>query len=98
MSGLVQTLVYLGLMIAGIVVGVLVQRREKLVRSMDALAIATICVLALVLGAGIGASDEVRRQLANVGLSAACLAVATMAGSIFMSWVVYRLWFRGLDR
>ena len=98
MSGLVQTLVYLGLMIAGIVVGVLVQRREKLIKSMDFMAIVTICVLALVLGAGIGASKEVRSQLANVGFAAACLAVATMAGSVFMSWIVYRLWFRGLDR
>ena len=97
MSGLVQTLVYLGLMVAGIVVGVLVRKREKLVRSMDTLAIVTICVLAFVLGAGIGASEKVRSQLASVGTAAACLAVATMAGSVLASWVVYRLWFRRLD-
>ncbi len=97
MSGLVQTLIYLGLMIGSIFIGLALRGREGFVRSMDVLAIATICVLAFVLGAGIGVSAEVRGQLASVGLSAACLAVATMAGSIFACWVVWRLWFRRLD-
>ena len=97
MSGIVQTLIYLGLMVAGIFVGLLVQKREKLVKSMDVLAIVTICVLAFVLGGGIGASEKVRSQLASVGVAAACLAAATMAGSILACWAVYRLWFRRLD-
>ncbi len=96
MSGLVQTLIYLGLMIGGIFVGLFVQRRARLIRSMDVMAIVTICFLAFVLGAGIGSSEKVRAQLASVGLASACLAVATMAGSIFASWIVYRIWFRRL--
>ena len=92
-----QTLIYLSIMAAGICVGALLRKREKILKEIDWLTIAAVCVLVLLLGLWVGANDDVRSNLGRVGLRALVVGVGAMIGSVALSVVVYRVWFRHVE-
>ena len=94
---MLQTLIYLGIMAVGILAGVLLRRRERTLKEIDWLTIAAVCALVLLLGFWVGSNEEVRRNLARVGLQALVIGVAAMIGSVGVCAAVYRVWFRHLE-
>jgi len=80
--------------IGGILAGVLVRRRQRLVRGADVLALAAVFVLLFLLGLDMGSREDVIGNLGRVGLEAGMISAAAMVGSLLMTSVVWVVWFR----
>lgn len=54
----------------------------------------TIITLLFILGLSIGSNEKIVNNLFNYGSQAAILAIFSLAGSILVSWAVYRVMFK----
>jgi uncharacterized membrane protein YbjE (DUF340 family) len=89
---MLQILVIFGL---GILVGVLLRRRHRLLAWCARAADWTICLMLFLLGLGLGASDRLVGNLATLGWLGLAFCLASVAGSLLLVWPVYARWFRG---
>lgn len=82
------------MMIAGIVAGYLL-RMVRLLGHVGRLISWTIYLMLFVLGLSVGSDRDIIGNLREIGLSALLLAVAGIAGSVLLSYAVYRLFYAG---
>ena len=94
---MLQTLIYFGIIAVGAGLGAAFRSREKFLKSVDVLTLCAVAALVFLLGIGVGHSEEVRRHIASLGVTAVALGVAAAAGGGLASWVVQAVWFRKLD-
>jgi hypothetical protein len=79
--------------LSGVLAGVGLRGRTRIIAWVDRLALASVLVLVWLLGASMGANEEVVSRLGTLGLQAVVIAVAAMVGSVVLVEVVHRLWF-----
>ncbi|MFW6181542.1 MAG: lysine exporter LysO family protein [Spirochaetota bacterium] len=81
-------------LLAGAAAGFLLRRRERVHRAFEWAMTLVVYLLLFMLGVLLGGNREVLDRLAEVGVQAALLALAGVAGSVLFSAPVYRWFFR----
>jgi uncharacterized membrane protein YbjE (DUF340 family) len=82
------------LLIGGILAGFLIRKKAALTALADRLAGVSILILLFLLGLSLGRDDAVLRNLSLYGIQAVVLTVGALAGSVLLSLIVYRVFFR----
>ncbi|MCM1331859.1 MAG: lysine exporter LysO family protein [Bacteroides sp.] len=78
------------LFISGIVIG-RIFRKNRGVRLAGSWTMPTVLLLLFLFGAEIGSDERIMLSLPQLGAKAATMAVACVAGSVFLSGLVYRI-------
>lgn len=78
----------------GVIAGALVRSRAGLLRWAKKTTDVAVLVMLFLLGAGMGANQEVMANLHGLGLQALALTLAAVAGSVALGLVVERFFFR----
>ncbi len=81
-------------LIAGILVGFLLRDKEKLISLSDQTSVYAIYLLLFLLGLSAGGNKIVLSSFARLGWMAFVLTAGSIVGSVLLSWVVYRRFFR----
>lgn len=87
-------IILIGLFSLGILLGWVFRRVERLEAISGKLTFVAIALLLFLLGLGVGVNDEVRNHLDTLGLTALLIATFSVAGSIFMAWLTWKLFYR----
>ncbi len=80
-------------MITGITLGYLFRDKVYLHKTEKTISITIFCLL-FFFGLSIGSNHELIHNFSSFGLQALLLALAGITGSLIMSWITYRLFFR----
>ena len=75
-------------MFSGIGVGMLFRRRP--IKSVSRLVVILIWALLFLLGSEVGSDPDIFRNLQEMGIEALVLTVSGLAGSMAMSWALWR--------
>ena len=82
-------------MAAGMLAGFLLRKRKKLISLSEKLVMWAIYLLLFLLGVAIGVNDQILERFADLGLLALVITFGGVAGSIFMGWLVFSVFFTG---
>jgi Kef-type K+ transport system membrane component KefB len=82
------------LLILGILLGRLLRNKPGSLKLIDQITTGSIYLLLFLLGISIGANKAIISNLSNLGLTAVTITAFSLAGSILLSIIVYRLFFR----
>ena len=77
---------------AGIGIGVGLRRFPN-ITIIGKLMTGVIFVLLFLLGKSVGKNDAIMNNLASIGMQAFIITSAAIAGSVLMSWIVYKYFF-----
>ncbi|MEA3222074.1 MAG: LysO family transporter [Thermodesulfobacteriota bacterium] len=80
---------------SGIILGVLVKHNKAVIKITDNLTTWVICLLLFSLGTSIGGNEKITGNLSNLGMQSIVLTTGAVAGSVIVSYFVYRYFFRG---
>lgn len=78
------------IMAAGMVVGYFLRSRKKLLQLSNKSTLWVIFILLFFMGISVGSNSDVMNNLDTIGIRGLQLALVTILGSVFLSWVVYR--------
>jgi len=87
-------IILISLFSLGILFGWVFRKIERLEALSGKFTFAAIALLLFLLGLGVGANDEVRTHLDTLGLTGFLIALFSIAGSIFMAWLTWKLFYR----
>ena len=79
----------------GILLGLLLRHRHRLLVWCSKATDWAVCLMLLLLGLGLGASDKLVGNLATLGWLGLAFCLASVAGSLLLIWPLYAWWFRG---
>ena len=82
------------LLLGGIILGRLLNERRLVIKTFDKLTTWSIYLLLFLLGVSIGTNKEIISNLPTLGVTALTIAGFSLAGSILLSVVTYRVFFR----
>lgn len=82
------------IMILGMVTGFVLRKNGNLFHYIDKIIMGTIFLLLFCLGLSVGLNDQVIHNFHLIGLNAFLLTTGAISGSVILSWVLYRLFFR----
>ena len=82
------------LMVAGILIGLFVERISFVLKYIDKTISLTIYLLLFLLGISVGINDKIIKNLDTIGVEALVITLGAVAGSVLMAWTVYRLFFK----
>jgi uncharacterized membrane protein YbjE (DUF340 family) len=77
----------------GILLGVILRRRAKVLRTVDRLTTWFIYLFLFLLGLTVGLNRAVFANFGRLGLQAVAIAVACVAGSLLPAFFVYRFFY-----
>ena len=86
--------IILGLMTAGMVIGAILRHNEKIIKRVNVLVTWSIFALLFLLGIAVGLNDELVKNLDSLGFHALVITIASILGSVILSWIVYHYFFR----
>ncbi|MBN1111999.1 MAG: LysO family transporter [Bacteroidales bacterium] len=86
--------IILGLMTAGMVIGAILRHNEKIIKRVNILVTWSIFALLFLLGIAVGLNDELVKNLDSLGIHALVITIASILGSVILSWIVYHYFFR----
>jgi uncharacterized membrane protein YbjE (DUF340 family) len=78
----------------GVLLGLLASGKPRLHQVNNHLLNWSIYLLLFLLGISVGTNEEVIRNLAKIGYEAIAIAIASIAGSVLLSMVLFRLLFK----
>lgn len=81
-------------MFAGILFGNFAGRWKRYLSINDQLLSVAIYFLLFFLGISVGMNDTIINNLDKIGFQAAIITVASVAGSVTVCWLVYKIFFR----
>jgi len=81
------------IMAAGMLAGYLLRKHKKLISLSEKLVMWAIYLLLFLLGVAIGLNDQILERFADLGLLAMAVTIGGVAGSIFMGWIVFSVFF-----
>lgn len=81
------------IMLAGITSGYLLRNVSQLKHTGKLISI-FIFLLLFFLGVGVGKNEDIINNFPVIGLQAGIITTGALAGSIFLSWYVYRKFFK----
>jgi hypothetical protein len=87
-------LLILILLFSGIAIGRLIHQKTRIIGLFDRLTVYAIWILLFLLGLSIGKNPDIMGNLSSLGLSAFTITLFALLGSILLSVITYRLFFR----
>jgi len=81
-------------MTAGMVIGAILRHNEKIIKRVNVLVTWSIFALLFLLGIAVGLNDELVKNLDSLGIHALVITIASILGSVILSWIVYHYFFR----
>ncbi len=78
----------------GVLFGILILRKPKLHQVNNQLLNWAIYLLLFLLGISVGTNQEVIKNLGKIGYEAVAIAVASIAGSVLLSGLLFKLIFK----
>lgn len=81
-------------MFAGMGLGYLSNKKPKLIKVNNKSIIWIIFALLFFMGVSVGANDEIMNNLDTIGWRGVQLSLVAVLGSVLLSWVVYKLFFK----
>lgn len=82
------------LMTTGIVLGMVLNKLPKLLKSVDKLINYAIYLLLFLLGVSVGINDKIINSLDTIGIQALWITLGAIAGSVLVSWGLYHIVFK----
>ncbi len=82
------------IMTIGICFGYLFRSRKKIIQFSNKATLWVIFILLFFMGIGVGSNKIIMDNLDTIGLRGLQLALAAVFGSVFLSWIVYTLFFK----
>lgn len=82
---------YLGMVVVGYPIGAIFRKKNIKIKGIGTVETVTIAFLVFMMGARIGANDEVVKSLHTIGLEAFALVVLAFIGSVFCISVLRRV-------
>ena len=79
---------------AGILFGLLIVKRPKLHQLNNKLLNWAIYLLLFLLGISVGTNKEVIQNMGNIGYQAIAIAIASIAGSVLLSFLLFNFLFK----
>ena len=86
--------IVLGVMVLGILLGILLRKKPKIIKSAEYLSSWAIYLLLFLLGVSVGLNDDIIHNFEKIGFQAAIIAIASIAGSVFFGWLIYKSLFQ----
>ena len=80
-------------MLSGVLIGYILRN----IRAISKINIYIIFLLLFVMGLSVGSNPQVIQGLGTLGLLGIAISVVSIAGSVFLSWIVYRHLFKKED-
>lgn len=87
-------IILISLFTFGILLGYIFRKKDKLEAISGKLSYVAIALLLFLLGLGVGVNKEIRSHLDSLGLTALLIAAFSIAGSIFMAWIIWKLFYK----
>lgn len=84
----------LALMVAGILIGMFVNKISDWIKYIDKIISVTIYALLFLLGISVGLNDKIMSNLDSIGLDALIISAGAIMGSVLVSWGVYHFFFK----
>ena len=81
-------------MIAGIITGVFIHRKDHLIKINDRLITIAIYALLFLLGISVGLNKTVVQNIGTLGFQALIITTGAISGSVLISWLVYKVFFK----
>lgn len=86
--------IVLGIMVLGILIGVIFRKKSKIIKTAEYLSNWAIYILLFLLGISVGLNDEIILNFEKIGFQAALIAIASIVGSVFFGWLIYKFLFQ----
>ena len=80
----------LGITVVGMCIGYLLRNRRKLFSHIRHFILWVIYLLLFAMGLSVGSNDLVMDNLGGLGIRAIVISLVGIAGSVFLSWLLYR--------
>jgi uncharacterized membrane protein YbjE (DUF340 family) len=80
-------------MISGIVCGIFIHHKPKLIRINDRFISTAIYILLFLLGISVGLNKTIIQNIGTLGFQALIITVGAISGSVLMSWLIFRIFF-----
>ena len=84
-------------MLSGILIGYILRNIRAIPALVSKINIYIIFLLLVVMGLSVGSNPQVIQGLGTLGLLGIAISVVSIAGSVFLSWIVYRHLFKKED-
>ncbi len=81
-------------MAVGIIFGRIASRKKGFLKINEKLLSIAIYFLLFILGLSVGLNETVINNLDKIGLQAALITAGAIAGSVAVSWLVYKIFFK----
>lgn len=82
------------LMIAGIMLGWALHKKEKILKLTSKMTNWAIYMLLLLLGLSVGTNEKILNNFGLIGYQAILITVFAVSGSVLVSWLTYVLFFK----
>lgn len=82
------------ILIIGIAFGNFFKRKESFIKTVDKLLLWSIYLLLFLLGISVGSNQTIIQNFAEIGFKAIMLSLSGVAVSIFLSYFVYRFFWK----
>ena len=87
-------IIILFLMVSGVIFGIGFGKYPLTTKITDKLLSLAIYVLLLLLGIAVGSNERIIKNLSSIGFHAFVITIGVISGSVAVSWVIYRLFFK----
>jgi uncharacterized membrane protein YbjE (DUF340 family) len=84
----------IGLLVAGVVVGIFIRNYKKVINLSAKLTDGSIFLLLFFLGISVGMNEKIISNFSKIGLQSFVITILATLGSIFVSYIVYRIFFK----
>ena len=84
-------------MLSGVLIGYILRNIRAIPALVSKINIYIIFLLLFVMGLSVGSTPQVIQGLGTLGLLGIAISVVSIAGSVFLSWIVYRHLFKKED-
>jgi uncharacterized membrane protein YbjE (DUF340 family) len=81
-------------MFSGIIAGIFIHHKPRLIKINDRLISTAIYILLFLLGISVGLNKTIIQNIGTLGFQALIITVGAISGSVLMSWLIYRIFFR----
>ena len=85
------------IMTAGILVGVLIRKRQRILKPLDLSINLVIYFLLFFLGVAVGTNEAIVANMGTYGVKALLLTVGGVAGSVAVAFFTYKMFFKKDD-
>ena len=86
--------IVLMVMISGIITGVFLHSKPRLIRMNDRLITIAIYVLLFLLGISVGLNKTVVNNIEILGFQALIITLGAVTGSVLVAWLIYKFFFQ----